>query len=580
MTVELAETAGFCMGVRRAVDLVLDVARSRGRGKIYTYGPLIHNPQTVELLKKRGIIPIENIDEIPAKEEGAVLVIRTHGISPDQRRRIKRKGIRILDATCPKVARVQAVIKKHVARGYTIIIVGDEGHPEVAGLLGYAVDRGIAVGSKADAEKLPRMERVGIVAQTTQDIDLFGEIVNAIKKKSPAAVVFDTICDSTEKRQKEVRDLAARMEAMVIVGGKNSANTRRLAEISEYQGTPTFYVETAEELKKYYTGVYKRTGVSAGASTPNWIIDRVVNSITSYQTQGEKRARSLFMLWLFLVHTDIYASVGAGCLYIAGALIQKFELRLSYFLIAALYVYAMHILNRFMDKKAGIIGSFREETYFERELIFIPLAVAALISALVLSVIEGIKPFLLLFVISFLGVLYNADFFPQGRRFRSLREFPGSKNISMATAWAMVTTVLPGLGKGFSFSAGMITAFLFVFTVVFIRSVMSDILDIQNDRLIGRETIPVIAGREKTQKILKVILALLFALLTLSFAAGWSTSVVFALMTCLFYILISFKLCDKKRVLPGMALAGLLETNYIIAGASALLWLVFVRRGI
>ncbi|MDO9585881.1 MAG: 4-hydroxy-3-methylbut-2-enyl diphosphate reductase, partial [Syntrophales bacterium] len=573
-------TAGFCMGVKRAVDLVLDVARSRGRGKIYTYGHLIHNPQTVELLKKREIIPIEDIDEIPAGEEGAVLVVRTHGISPEQRRRIKEKGIKILDATCPKVAHVQAVIKKHVVRGYTIIIAGDEGHPEVTGLLGYAAGRGIVVGSKADAEKLPPLDKVGIVAQTTQDIDLYGEIVNAVKERFPQAVVFDTICDSTEKRQKEVRDLAARMEAMVIVGGRNSANTRRLAEISAHQGTPTLYIETAEELKNHPLCRYNRIGVSAGASTPNWIIDRVVNNITSYQAPGGKRAKSLFMLWLFLVRTDIYVSAGAGCLYLAGALIQKFDLHLPYFLIAALYVYAMHILNRFMDKKAGIIGSFREETYLEREFLFIPLAITALISALILAIAQGIRPFLLLFLISFLGILYNANVLPQGRHFRSLRELPGSKNVSMAMAWAMVTAVLPGLGVGFSVSAGMVVAFLFVFTVVFIRSVMSDILDIQNDRLIGRETIPVIAGRENAQKILKAIWALLFALLALSFPAGWSTSVVLALLTCLFYILISFKLCDRRAALPGIVLAGLLETNYIIAGISALLWLIFIGRGI
>ncbi|PIP06617.1 MAG: hypothetical protein COX51_08390, partial [Syntrophobacteraceae bacterium CG23_combo_of_CG06-09_8_20_14_all_50_8] len=341
----------------------------------------------------------------------------------------------------------------------------------------------------ADVERLPPLDKVAIVAQTTQDIDLYGEIVNAVKGRFPQAVVFDTICDSTEKRQKEVRDLAARMEAMVIVGGRNSANTRRLAEISEHQGTPTLYIETAEELKDHPLGRYNSIGVSAGASTPNWIIDRVVSGIASYQAPSGKRVKMLFNLWLFLVRTDVYAAAGAGCLYLASALVQKFDLHLSYFLIAALYVYAMHILNRFMDKKAGIIGSFREETYLEREALFIFLAVMALLSALILAIAQGIRPFLLLFLISFLGVLYNANVLPQGRHFRSLKELPGSKNVSMSLAWAMVTAVLPGVGLGFSVSAGMVVAFLFVFTVVFIRSVISDVLDIQNDRLIGRETI-------------------------------------------------------------------------------------------
>jgi 4-hydroxy-3-methylbut-2-enyl diphosphate reductase len=581
MTVKLSDTAGFCMGVKRAMDLVLDVARSRGRGKIYTYGPLIHNPQTVELLKKREIIPIEDIDEIPAGEEDSLLVIRTHGISPEQRQKIKEKGIKILDATCPKVASVQAIIKKCVSQDYTIVIVGDKGHPEVTGLLGYAAGRGIVIASKADTENLPSLDKVGIVAQTTQDIDLYNEIVSAVKDRFPQAVVFDTICDSTEKRQKEAKDLAARMKAMVIVGGRNSANTRRLAEISEHQGTPTFYIETAEELKYYPLGLYNPIGVSAGASTPNWIIDRVVNDIAIYQAPNGGMVKSLFMmLWLFLIRTDIYSAAGAGCLYLASALIQKFDLHLSYFLIAALYLYAMHILNRFTDKKARIIGSFREETYIKHESLFISLAVAALLSALLLAIGQGIRPFLLLFLISILGILYNANLLPQGQHFRSLKELPGSKNISMAIAWAIVTAVLPGLSIEFSVSTGMVVAFLFVFTVVFIRSVLSDILDIQNDRLIGLETIPVIVGRENAQKILKVMWVLLFALLALSFPAGWSTSVVIALFTSLFYILISFKLCDKRAFLSGMVLVGLLESNYIIAGVSSLLWLIFIRHSI
>ncbi|HLA04398.1 MAG TPA: 4-hydroxy-3-methylbut-2-enyl diphosphate reductase [Syntrophales bacterium] len=571
MSVKLAETAGFCPGVKRAVDRVLDVALSQGRGKIYTYGPLIHNPQTVELLKKRGIAPVANIDDIPPGEE-AILVIRAHGISPEERRKIKQRGLKIVDATCPKVARVQAIIKKYVARGYTIIIVGDKGHPEIIGLLGYAAGRGIVVGSREDAVNLPVADKVGIVAQTTQREDLYDEIIKIIKAKMPQAIVFDTICDSTEKRQKELKDLASQMDAMVIVGGANSANTRRLAEISEGQGTPTFYIETSEELKDLPLGRYKRIGVSAGASTPNWIIDRVVNNITSFQAGGEKNSKSLFNFWLFLVRTDIYSAFGAGCLYVACALIQNLDLQLNNFLTASFYVYAMHVLNRFTDNKTSIIGSFREETYLKREPLFIFLAVAALISSLILAFAQGLISFLLLWAISLLGVLYNIPLLPAGWRYRSVRDLPGSKNLSMSLAWAMVTAVLPAAGAGFHLNAGTAVAFSFTFAIVFIRSVMSDILDMQNDRLVGRETIPVILGRKTSEKIVKIIWGFLFLLLAFAFPAGWSASVSIALLFCLFYVLICFKLCDRRAALSGMQLWGLLEANYIIAGAIALLW--------
>jgi (E)-4-hydroxy-3-methyl-but-2-enyl pyrophosphate reductase len=575
MSVKLAETAGFCMGVKRAIDRVLDIAQVEGHPKIYTYGPLIHNPQTVELLKQRGVAPIKTIEEI-ADGENAILVIRSHGISPEERKRIKKKGLKIVDATCPKVARVQAIIKKHIALGYAIIIVGDEGHPEVAGLLGYTAGRGMVIGSRAEAEQVPYMDKVGIVAQTTQDQDLYAEIINILKGKMPHALVFDTICDSTEQRQQEVKELAAQMDALVIVGGANSANTKRLTEISEHCGTPTFYVETAEELKNHPLARYNRIGVSAGASTPNWIIDRVVNTITSLQAQSEKRSKGLFNVWLFLVRTDIYSALGAGCLYLACAMIQKLDVNLKNFLISSLYVYAMHVLNRFTNNKANIIGSFREETYLRHEPLFIFLALAALLGALILSITQGIRQFLVLFVMSLLGILYNANVLPQNWRFRSVKELPGSKNVSMSLAWAMVAAVLPAVGASFFISAGMIVAFSFTFAIVFIRSVLSDILDVQNDRLMGRETIPVIAGQKVSLTILKWIWAFLFVVLALSFPAGWSPTVSFVLIICLFYVLICFKLCDRRAAISGMELWGLLETNYILAGVSALLWHAFV----
>ncbi|HRS96777.1 MAG TPA: 4-hydroxy-3-methylbut-2-enyl diphosphate reductase, partial [Smithella sp.] len=193
MEVKLAKTAGFCMGVRRAVDMVLDLAQHETRRRIYTYGPLIHNPQTIELLKSRGIRPIEKIEEIPDRQN-AVLVIRAHGIAPAERRKIRESGLRVVDATCPKVGYVQAIIKKHAAMDYTVVIVGDREHPEVEGLLGYAGGKGVVVSSIEEADKISGRERLCVVAQTTQDGDSYRRTVDRIKAVCPQAVVFDTIC--------------------------------------------------------------------------------------------------------------------------------------------------------------------------------------------------------------------------------------------------------------------------------------------------------------------------------------------------------------------------------------------------
>jgi 4-hydroxy-3-methylbut-2-enyl diphosphate reductase len=279
MSIKLAETAGFCMGVRRAVDMVLDLAQHKGLKTIYTYGPLIHNPQTVELLKSRGIIPVSGLEEIPPGEAGLTIIIRAHGISPQERKGIKEKGLQIIDATCPKVGRVQAIIKKHAARDFTILIIGDAQHPEVNGLLGYAYGKGLVINHPADVRQLPPLDKVCVVAQTTQSVDEYQHIVAEIRQRFPGAVIFDTICDSTGKRQMEVKSLAEAMDAMIIVGGKNSANTQRLAALSALQGAPTFHVETANELIAENLQPFKNIGVSAGASTPNWIIDDFVQRL-------------------------------------------------------------------------------------------------------------------------------------------------------------------------------------------------------------------------------------------------------------------------------------------------------------
>ncbi len=270
------------MGVRRAVDMALYIAEHKGNEKIFTYGPLIHNPQTVELLEERGIMPIEDAGDIRT----GTIIIRAHGISPQESQKIREKGIRIIDATCPKVVHVQSIIKRHASQDYTILIIGDREHPEVEGLIGHAMGRGIIVGSRSEAEALPDIEKICVVAQTTQSMDEYNEISEAIKKRFPHALVFNTICDSTERRQAEVKKLAGEMDAILIVGGRNSANTRRLAKISETSGKPTFHIETADDLLKIDMNGYEKIGISAGASTPNWVIKRIVEYIT--ESRGQK----------------------------------------------------------------------------------------------------------------------------------------------------------------------------------------------------------------------------------------------------------------------------------------------------
>ncbi|MFZ2418131.1 MAG: 4-hydroxy-3-methylbut-2-enyl diphosphate reductase [Smithellaceae bacterium] len=574
MEIKLAKTAGFCMGVRRAVDTVLDVSQHETGKRIYTYGPLIHNPQTIELLKKRGITAIKSIDEI-SDRNSALLVIRAHGIAPDERRKIKESGVKIIDATCPKVGYVQAIIKKHAALDYTVIIAGDREHPEVDGLWGYTEGRGIIVSTVEDAEKLPAMEKVCIVAQTTQDSDHYRRIVQKIQKKSPQAVVFNTICSSTERRQEEIIALASEMDALFVVGGKNSANTRRLADLAEKQNTPTFHIETAEEIKNLDLTPYQSIGVSAGASTPNWIIDQIMDNLTERQGRSHQKMGLLLKIWLWMVKTDFYSALGAGCLALTGMLLQKIPVRFSSIAVAAFFVYAMHVLNRLIStRESGLIGSFREKSYLRHKKYFRLAAVASLAIALVLSLANSKLSFLLLFIISLAGGLYNMKILPGNRRFQRLRDIPGSKNFFTAVAWGIATAILPAVSENQTFSAGMAVAFVLTFSLVFIRSAMSDIMDIQSDKLLGRETIPVIIGKEKTQVLLKTILMILLIILLISPTAGWTGPLSLFLVLCVLYIWICFRLCDRRSGLSGATIEGLLETSYIIAGFAVWGWFV------
>lgn len=270
----VAKSAGFCWGVQRAFDKVMEVAKRADReGRLYTYGPLIHNPQAVHTLEQEGV---RVFDHIPDRIDGSVF-IRTHGISPDERAHIKSTGAAVYDATCPDVARIQGIVKKYLKRGYQIIIVGNKRHPEVKALIGFAEGRGISISSIEDVEKIPKdWKRVCVVAQSTQKEEDYDEITDILRERYKDCQVFNTICKSTALRQEEVRKISKKVDAMLVVGGYNSANTNKLAQISRETGTPTFHIEDASGLNINDFNNFNIIGVTAGASTPRWSIEEVV----------------------------------------------------------------------------------------------------------------------------------------------------------------------------------------------------------------------------------------------------------------------------------------------------------------
>lgn len=563
------------MGVRRAMDILLDAANERGAdGKVYTDGPLIHNPQVLEYLEKRGIHVVNGQTDLSQ----STVVIRAHGITPTRRKEIENLGAKVCDATCPHVMRVQSIIKKYAAQGYSTVIVGDKGHAEVIGLLGYAEGKGYVVQELEEIEQLPPMDKVCIVAQTTQDRRMFKEAIERLKQRYAHCESFETICSSTYKRQDEIISLSKSVDAMIVVGGRGSANTTRLVKICESQGTPTFHVETDAELDLDKLKDYDTVGVTAGASTPNWMIKRVVEKVHSYKVK--RYGRLLFGLKSiasFFIGSCTYVGLGAASLSYASAVLLGVQPQLSFCLIAALFIFSMQVLNHFANKEAVALNEPARAKFYERkQTLFIGLGIAGAVASFILGFILSKSIFSCIFLASLFGIFYRLEIIPKSMsrviRYRSLEQIPGSKEIFYSIAWAVSTALIPFLGTGKNFTPSLAIAIAFSFSLAFIRAVVLDIRDIQGDRILGKETIPIAIGKERTKTILIVITALIAVLLFVSPFLGWTTSLGYYLLPCIAYACGYQYLFQKRIVSEGLLPETIADFNFIFAGIMAFLW--------
>lgn len=270
MEIYRAREMGFCYGVRRAMKLALDTAAA---GKpAATLGPLIHNPQVVERLAEKGIPAIENLADFHDK----IVIIRSHGVGPSCYNNIKCKNLALVDATCPFVMRNQQITKELVAEGHQVVLIGEKNHPEMKSVAEWADGQSYLIESMNDVAELPHLKEAHIVIQTTFSETLADELIEAVSKKADRVEVHKTICRATSDRQHAARELARQMDVMIVIGGRNSANTTRLAEVCREEGAVTYHIETASELRSAWFHHQDKVGITAGASTPDWIIEEVV----------------------------------------------------------------------------------------------------------------------------------------------------------------------------------------------------------------------------------------------------------------------------------------------------------------
>ena len=268
MEVILADNLGFCYGVKRAIQLAED---SAAPGQVTnTLGPIIHNPQMVAKLAENGVGTVDSLDEV---KEGTI-IIRSHGVGPKVYDRVEAMGLNMVDATCPHVRKAQSSAKMLADEGYQVVIIGEKRHPEVKSIIEWAGDGAVAIETEEEADSLPKYGKLGVVAQTTFSAPKFKLIVERLLDKSSDMKILRTICTATDQRQSAAMKLAAEVDLMIVIGGKNSANTTRLAQLCSDK-CKTYHIETADELRDDWFDKIKKIGITAGASTPDWIIKEV-----------------------------------------------------------------------------------------------------------------------------------------------------------------------------------------------------------------------------------------------------------------------------------------------------------------
>jgi len=275
MEVLLAEEFGFCFGVERAVEMVEEAVAEGGR--VRSLGPLIHNSQEMERLKAQGV---ETIDEPAEVEANVTAVIRAHGVTPQVQRELETRAAKVVDATCPFVTKVQKLAERAAAQGRDVVVVGNPDHPEMIGVVGYAPDNTYVVRDAGEVEKLPNLHEPLVVSQTTLKLQTFLDAAEAVRLKADAEPqIVNTICSATRDRQDAARALAGEVEAFYIIGGRHSSNSVKLLAVCQEQCPRSYLIETAAEINPADLAGLRRVGVTAGASTPNWLINQVVERL-------------------------------------------------------------------------------------------------------------------------------------------------------------------------------------------------------------------------------------------------------------------------------------------------------------
>ncbi len=525
MRVKLAETAGFCMGVRRALELALGSLR-RYPQPIYTYGPLIHNPKVLQMLEENGI---SELTHIPEHINGGTVIIRAHGVPQEIKEKLKAAGFdRVVDGTCARVIRVQAIISRAARQGAQVVIVGDAEHPEVVGLLAHAAGQGAVLESLEQLSALPAYDgKVVVVAQTTQNQEFYDEACARLKSRYCQVEIFQTICQATKQRQSEVMKLAREVDAIVVVGGRQSANSLRLFNLAQANGGRAYLAEDESDIDGEALASLSSIGITAGASTPNWLIKRVTRHIKDMPGSGRNQISNFLLKTLrFIARCQVFTGFSAAALCLAAQAMQAIKPDWRMPLVAFCFVMAMQLINNLLESKADQYND-PEQTLFMAAHARVLMSLGVLSCGLALALAAlwgGAVCFALLATMTVLGILYSIPVMPARLKARfnikRLRDIPGSKTVALMLAWGTVSAVLPAYAATYTITPLSVLAAFYVMGLIFIKTSMVDLVSIQGDLFVGKETLPIVLGERKTRRILKAVYGLLAFVLLVAGIAG------------------------------------------------------------
>ncbi|MDY6969514.1 MAG: 4-hydroxy-3-methylbut-2-enyl diphosphate reductase [Spirochaetota bacterium] len=509
MKIDIARHSGFCMGVRNAVIKAVDIINNSPE-EIYIDGPLIHNPQTVEILKNRGLVLLENPEDI----DNRIIAVRAHGITKQRLDDINKRSKSFINLTCKKVAYVQGIVKKFSLKGYHILILGDDNHAEVLSIKSHASNGVTVLSSLETIDNIPPANKYLLVAQTTLDINYFNKAVDKLKKQIENIEIINTICSATRDRQNDLHKAIQKgVDSIVVVGGRNSANTKRLAEIGRQNNIRVYHIETEKELNPEDFSSVKHLLITAGTSTPAWIINNCLEKLYEIKYRTISKLLSILKSFIeFIIRTNIFSALMSIFFTAAISRCSILDCKKPSLILSVSFIFLMYSVNNFFQSKIIMLSNpFKFDLYNRSKVILSFLTVLSFGVFIYSSFLTDIHIQILYIFSLVFGILYALPWIKKLVGLidiRLLHILFNAKSLISSLGWSVVILFIPYISEPYEINI-FLPLFVICSSIIIVRNVLLDLVGYHGDLLLGVETIPTVFGIKFTKSIF-ITLSVLF----------------------------------------------------------------------